>query len=171
MIHQPMALITLSMKPETWPKPNLRNPVQLLAFGFGSGCAPKAPGTAGSLLAAIIYLPLSLLPPIWYVVVLGVVILSGVWICDQASRQLGVHDHPGIVWDEFAGLWLTMLLAPAGWTWLVLGFVLFRLFDIWKPWPVGWLDQRIGGGLGVMLDDLVAGFYALILLQITARLL
>ena len=142
------------------PQPNLKNPVHLLAFGFGSGCAPVAPGTWGTVLAVLLYLPLSLLPLNVYLVVLSLVIVAGVWLCDRTSRDLGVHDHGGIVWDEFAGYFVTMIAAPTGWWWLVIGFVLFRLFDIWKPWPIGLLDKRVGGGLGIMVDDLVAGAYA-----------
>ena len=80
--------------------------------------------------------------------------------------MLGVHDHSGIVWDEFAGFFVTMIAAPAGWLWIFIGFTLFRLFDIWKPWPVSWLDKKVEGGLGIMVDDIVAGFYALICIQL-----
>ena len=91
----------------------------------------------------------------------------GVWLCEVTARNLGVHDHPGIVWDEFVGYWLTMLFAPAGWQWLLLGFILFRIFDIIKPWPIGWIDRRVSGGMGIMLDDVLAGIYAgLVLLLI-----
>lgn len=147
------------------PKPSMGKPTHLLAFGFGAGCSPKAPGTMGTLVAVAIYLPLSHLALPVYAAVLGLVIAAGIWLCDSATRDLGVHDHPGIVWDEIAGFLLTMLGAPAGWPWLVAGFVLFRLFDIWKPWPIGWLDRRVGGGLGIMLDDLVAGAFAALCLQ------
>jgi len=147
------------------PKPSMGNPAHMLAFGFGAGCSPKAPGTMGTLLAVGIYLPLSRLPLEAYGVVLVVVILAGIWLCDKAARDLGVHDHPGIVWDEIAGYLLTMLAAPEGWVWVVVGFILFRLFDIWKPWPIGWLDLKVGGGLGIMLDDLVAGVFAALCLQ------
>jgi phosphatidylglycerophosphatase A len=116
-------------------------------------------------LAVGIYLPLSRLSLPAYSAVLVLVILVGIWLCDKAARDLGLHDHPGIVWDEIAGYLLTMLAAPAGWSWMVVGFVLFRLFDIWKPWPIGWLDRRVGGGFGIMLDDLVAGVFAAACLQ------
>ena len=149
-------------------RPSLGNPVHLLAFGFGTGCSPKAPGTVGTLLAVAIYLPLSYLPLAGYGTVLLLVTLAGVWLCGRAAQDLGVHDHPGIVWDEIAGFLLTMLGAPAGWLWIVIGFVLFRRFDIWKPWPIGWLDRRVGGGLGIMLDDLVAALFAAACLQLIA---
>ncbi|MCW9078836.1 MAG: phosphatidylglycerophosphatase A [Gammaproteobacteria bacterium] len=152
-------------EPKPLPKPAKGNIAHLLAFGMGAGCSPKAPGTMGTLLAVAIYLPLSRLSLPVYAAVLLVVILVGIWLCDKAARELGVHDHPGIVWDEIAGYLLTMLAAPAGWLWVVVGFALFRLFDIWKPWPIGWLDRRVGGGLGIMLDDLVAGLFAAACLQ------
>jgi phosphatidylglycerophosphatase A len=143
----------------------MANWTHLLAFGFGAGCSPKAPGTMGTLLAIGFYLPMSQLPLWLYGAVLAVITVGGIWICDRASRDLGVHDHPGIVWDEIAGYLLTMFAAPAGWLWILVGFVLFRLFDIWKPWPIGWLDRRVSGGFGIMLDDLVAGLFASICLQ------
>ncbi len=151
------------------PRPDLRNPVHLLAFGFGSGCAPVAPGTFGTLTAVALYVPLSWLPLAWYLLVLGLVIVAGIWLCGRTSKDLGVHDHGGIVWDEFAGYFVTMIAAPPGWISLALGFVLFRLFDIWKPWPIRLLDRRVGGGLGIMVDDLLAGVYALLLLQLIHR--
>lgn len=154
--------------PDMPPKPAMGNITHLLAFGFGAGCSPKAPGTMGTLLAVALYLPLSRLPLLAYLGVLAAVVLAGVWICGKASRDLGVHDHPGIVWDEIAGYLLTMVAAPAGWLWILLGFGLFRLFDIWKPWPINWLDRRVQGGLGIMLDDLVAGAFAAICLQLLA---
>lgn len=157
--------------PEALPRPNLAHPLHFLAFGMGSGCSPKAPGTMGTLVAMVLYLPLSYLPSWWYLAVTLLVILSGIWICDWSARQLGVHDHPGIVWDEIAGYLVTMLWAPSGLIWMLVGFVLFRLFDILKPWPIGWLDRRVGGGLGIMLDDVVAGIAAMVCIQVAAQLL
>jgi phosphatidylglycerophosphatase A len=148
------------------PRSILSNPIHCLAFGFGSGLAPKAPGTAGTLVAIPLYYlmaPLSL--PLYMVVVLLAFFL-GVYLCDKTARDLGVHDHPGIVWDEFVGLWITMFAAPAGWLWLVVGFTLFRLFDIWKPWPIRWLDKSVGGGFGIMIDDVLAAVYAWCCLQL-----
>ncbi|GAB6041798.1 phosphatidylglycerophosphatase A family protein [Endothiovibrio diazotrophicus] len=150
-------------------KPNLTNPIHLLAFGLGSGLAPKAPGTFGTLAAVPLYFLIAPLPLPLYVAWLVAAFILGVAICDRTSRDLGVHDHSGIVWDEFVGLWVTLILVPPGWWWVVVGFLLFRLFDIWKPWPIGWADRRVGGGLGIMLDDLLAGFYAWGLLQLAAR--
>lgn len=151
------------------PRPALGNPVHLLAFGFGAGLSPWAPGTFGTLVGVVLYLPLSLLPLAQYALVVGAVALVGIWLCGGAARDLGVHDHPGIVWDEIAGYLVTMLAAPRGWEWVLAGFVLFRLFDIWKPWPVRWLDRRVGGGLGIMLDDLAAGALAAACIQLAAH--
>jgi phosphatidylglycerophosphatase A len=149
----------------------LRRPLHLLAFGFGAGLSPRAPGTMGTLVAVPLYLLVSLLPLWGYLAVTAVVAVAGVWICGWSAARLGVHDHPGIVWDEIAGYLVTMILAPAGLAWVLAGFVLFRLFDILKPWPIGWLDRRVGGGLGIMLDDLVAGVFAFCCLQLGAYLL
>jgi len=147
----------------------LGSPVHFLAFGFGSGLSPKAPGTMGTLVAIPLYLLLSPLPLLGYLLVLVVMSLAGIWLCGESSRRLGVHDHGGIVWDEFVGFLLTMTAAPQGWVWIALGFALFRLFDIWKPWPVRIADRQIHGGLGIMLDDLLAGVYAWLLLQLAAH--
>lgn len=151
---------------EQLPKPNLAHPIHFLAFGMGSGRISPAPGTMGTLAAVLLYLPLSYLPDVWYLGVTLLVSLVGIGICGWSARQLGVHDHPGIVWDEIAGYLVTMLWAPAGFLWMAIGFVLFRLFDILKPWPISWLDRRVGGGLGIMLDDLVAGLAAMACMQL-----
>ncbi|NOR52329.1 MAG: phosphatidylglycerophosphatase A [Gammaproteobacteria bacterium] len=143
----------------------LKDPIHLLALGFGSGLSPKAPGTAGTLMAIPLYL---LLEPLSWPIYLAVVVLTaaaGIAICDLSARRLGVHDHPGIVWDEFVGYWITMFLAPAGWLWIVTGFVLFRIFDILKPWPISWLDRHVDGGLGIMVDDILAGLFAFGVMQ------
>ncbi len=153
---------------EKLPQGFLKNPVNFLAFGLGSGCAPKAPGTFGTAAAVLFYLPLQYLS-IW--LYLGFIVVSfvlGVWLCDKASKTLGVHDHGGIVWDEFVGYWITMIAAPAGWVWMLVGFLLFRLFDIWKPWPIKVADEVVEGGFGIMIDDVLAGIYALICLQLLA---
>ena len=95
----------------------------------------------------------------------------GVYLCGETARALGVHDHGGIVWDEFVGLWIALFLLPQGWYWVVAGFALFRLFDIWKPWPIRVLDAKVHGGLGIMVDDVLAGFYAFVVLQLAFLLL
>ncbi|MES2606993.1 MAG: phosphatidylglycerophosphatase A [Pseudomonadota bacterium] len=146
--------------------PDLRNPFQLLAFGFGSGLAPKAPGTAGTLAAVPLYLLLVQLPLVWYLLVLIAAFAIGIYICGYTADALKVPDHGGIVWDEFVGFWITMVAAPEGWQWVVVGFLLFRLFDITKPFPISWLDRHIKGGLGIMVDDAVAGSFAWLCLQL-----
>ncbi|OQX09961.1 MAG: phosphatidylglycerophosphatase A [Thiothrix lacustris] len=143
----------------------LTSPVHFLAFGFGSGLSPKAPGTMGTLAAIPLYLLLMNFPLTSYLLAVLLISVAGIWICGESSRRLGVHDHGGIVWDEFAGFLLTMTAAPQGWAWIVLGFALFRLFDIWKPWPVRAADRQLHGGLGIMLDDILAGIYAWLVLQ------
>ncbi len=147
------------------------NPIHCLAFGFGSGLAPKAPGTFGTLMAIPLYLALNQLPLVAYAVVLVLAFVLGVYLCGKTAEDLGVHDHPGIVWDEFVGFWLTMFAAPAGWLWILLGFALFRLFDIWKPWPIKIFDKNMESGLGIMIDDVLAGIYALIVLQLLAAVI
>ncbi len=142
------------------------NPVHFLAFGFGSGLVPFAPGTFGTLAAIPLYLLMQHLPLAVYLALLVVICVAGIWICGKSSQMLGVHDHSGIVWDEFAGYLVTMIAAPNHWVWMLAGFVLFRLFDIWKPWPISLLDKKVQGGLGIMLDDIVAGLFALLCLQI-----
>jgi phosphatidylglycerophosphatase A len=144
----------------------LRQPVHLLALGFGTGLSVRAPGTFGTLIGVLFYLALQHLPLVYYIGITLVLFLLGIWICGWSARELGVHDHPAIVWDEIVGYLVTMIAAPAGWAWIVLGFLLFRLFDIWKPWPIRWLDQRIQGGLGIMIDDIIAGIFALIVMQL-----
>jgi phosphatidylglycerophosphatase A len=144
----------------------LRRPVQLLAFGFGSGLAPRAPGTFGTLAAVPLYLLLAGLSAPYYLLVLILAGLLGVYVCHRTAADLGVHDHGGIVWDEFVGLWITLFLAPPGWWWLVAGFALFRFFDVLKPWPIRWLDRHVHGGFGIMIDDVLAGVFAWASLQL-----
>jgi phosphatidylglycerophosphatase A len=148
-----------------------RNPIHFLAFGLGSGAAPKAPGTFGTLAAIPLWLLFADLPILSYIALIVVTSLVGIWLCGQTSKDLGVHDHGGIVWDEFVGLWITYIALPEGWLWVLFGFLLFRLFDIWKPWPIGWADSKVSGGLGIMLDDILAGFMALGVLQAVNYLL
>ncbi|WP_196156902.1 phosphatidylglycerophosphatase A [Reinekea sp. G2M2-21] len=140
--------------------------VHFLAFGFGSGAAPKAPGTFGTLAAIPVFLLLAYLPLWAYLMVVVLTFALGVYLCGQASKDMGVHDHGGIVWDEFVGFWITMIALPVHWAWVIAGFVLFRFFDIIKPWPIGWLDKRVHGGLGIMIDDVIAGIFALAILQV-----
>ena len=146
-------------------KLRLSNPIHLLATGFGSGLAPKMPGTFGTL-AAVPFVYLFLHFSGWVLVAAAVIgAIVGVYICDRCAKDMGVHDHGSIVWDEFVGFWLTMSLVPTtDWRALLLGFMLFRFFDIVKPWPIRWLDKKVHGGLGIMLDDIVAGIFSAICL-------
>jgi phosphatidylglycerophosphatase A len=143
-----------------------KSPIQFLAFGFGSGLAPKAPGTFGTLAAIPIYWFIADWPATWYAGFILVTALLGIWICGAASRQLGVHDHGGIVWDEFVGYWITMWAVPVDWVWILAGFLVFRVFDIAKPWPIRALDRKVKGGFGIMIDDIVAGVMACITLHL-----
>ena len=143
----------------------LLHPVDFLALGFGSGLMPVGPGTAGTLVAIPLYLLLQPLALPMYLAIVGMSFLAGIAICAHAANRLGVHDHSGIVWDEIVGYWVTMILAPSGWEWIVAGFVLFRFFDIAKPWPISLCDKKVHGGFGIMLDDLLAGIFAAAVLQ------
>ena len=154
----------MNQAPENLARTVMSDPVHFLAFGFGTGLAPFAPGTFGSLPGILLFW---LTMDYGLYVQLGVaaaITLAGIWICGESARRIGVHDHGGIVWDEIAGMYLTLMVAPFsvfGW---ILAFVLFRIMDIVKPWPIRDLDHRLGGGLGIMLDDLAAALYAAILL-------
>ena len=147
----------------------LRDPGHFLALGFGSGLVPRAPGTFGTLAAIPLYLLCMQLATAHYLLVVVAAFAVGVYLCGRTARALQVHDHPAIVWDEVVGYLLTMAWAPPGWVWLLLGFAAFRLFDILKPWPISLLDRRLGGGLGIMLDDGLAGLAAAALLWLLAR--
>ena len=146
----------------------MRDPVHFLAFGLGSGCSPRAPGTFGTVVAIPVYLLLSTAPLWLYLFVTLIMLLVGIWLCDKTTRKLGVHDHKGIVWDEIVGYLITMIAAPKGWLWIIIGFVLFRLFDILKPWPISVADKQIKGGFGIMIDDVLAGIAAFSILHIIA---
>ncbi len=153
------------------PSPRLLlHPAHFLSFGFGSGLAPVAPGTFGTLAAVPLFWLLSHAPLTFYLASVVVGTILGVWLCGFTARTLGEHDHGAIVWDEVIGYLITMTVAPAGWVWMAVGFVLFRLFDILKPWPIRWADRRVGGGLGIMLDDVLAGLLAWLVLQGVVRL-
>lgn len=140
----------------------LRDPVLFLATGLCSGCVGVAPGTVGSLVALILWIPVALFVPDgvqWLLV--AVAILAGALLCHEAARRLEVHDHPAIVWDEFAGMWLALIIGqPAGILGWALAFALFRLFDVTKPWPLSWFDHNLKGGSGIMADDVLAGALA-----------
>lgn len=140
---------------------HLLHPYHFLALGGGSGLAPKAPGTVGTLAALPLVWWLAELPLGYYALVLALAALAGVYLCGWSARRMGVHDHPAIVWDEIVGYAIAMFAIPATWQNLAIAFVLFRLFDIWKPGPIGWCDRKFHGGLGIMLDDVLAGLATL----------
>lgn len=146
-------------------KINLKNPWHLLATGFGSGLSPIVPGTMGTVAAIPFYLLMAQLPFSAYLIITLVAAAVGITICQKTSDDMGIHDHGSIVWDEFVGFWITMAVAPvASLQWILAGFVLFRFFDMVKPWPISWLDRQVHGGLGIMVDDILAGFMAMIAL-------
>lgn len=142
-----------------------------LAMGFGAGLVPKAPGTAGTLVAVPLAWALQTLGTGIMLAVVAIAFVLGVWLCDRVGRRLGVPDHGALVWDEMVGYGLAVAFAPRGWFWLLAGFVLFRVFDILKPWPIRQADRHVHGGFGVMLDDLLAGVYTAACLELLRRLL
>jgi phosphatidylglycerophosphatase A len=149
----------------------LRDPVHFFALGFGAGLVPRAPGTAGTLVAVLLDPLLRPLGVELRILLVALMFALGVWLCGESARRLGTHDHPAIVWDEIVGYLALMLVFPAGWAWALAGFVVFRFFDILKPWPIRQLDHGVGGGLGIMLDDMMAAAWgALVLLGATAVL-
>ena len=157
-----MNMVKLSSK--VW-----QDPIYFIAFGFGSGLMPIAPGTWGTLAAMPVYLLIAGFSwPIYLIVTLAAFIL-GVSVCEKVSSDLGIHDYSGIVWDEVVGYMLTMFLAPVSLLWMIVGFFLFRLFDIWKPQPIGYVDKHVQGGLGIMLDDVLAAIPAWIIMQLLIR--
>ncbi|CAM2938588.1 phosphatidylglycerophosphatase A [Legionella worsleiensis] len=153
------------MKQVNWVNRVWQDPAYFIAFGFGSGLMPVAPGTWGTLAAVPLYL--LMMNTHWgvYLFLTVLAFVLGVWVSDKVSSDLGVHDYKGIVWDEVVGYLLTMFLVPQGVFWMIAGFILFRLFDIWKPQPIRYLDQKIHGGLGIMIDDVAAAVPAWLIMQ------
>ncbi|MEJ2344890.1 MAG: phosphatidylglycerophosphatase A [Gammaproteobacteria bacterium] len=147
-----------------------KNPAHFLACGLGAGAAPYAPGTFGTVVGVLLFLVLAPWSLPLYALATLLLFAVGVWLCGVTARDFGVHDHSGIVWDEIVGYLVTMFAAPAGLQWLVTGFILFRLFDVLKPWPIAWVDRRVGGGFGIMVDDLLAGVFSWVCLQALYRL-
>jgi len=143
----------------------LNNPVLMLGFGFGSGLLPKGPGTAGTLLGLLLFIPILLWSELaaWLLLIVG--LLAGSTICGKSSEYMKVHDHGGIVWDEFVGIWMVLLVLPQqSWEYWLAAFVVFRVFDIWKPWPIKSVDEKVEGGFGIMLDDVLAALYSIALI-------
>ena len=154
----------MNKEPDNLARAVMTDPVNFLAFGFGTGLAPFAPGTFGSIPGLVLFW---LTMDFGLYVQLGIAVsmtLVGIWICGESARRIGVHDHGGIVWDEIVGMYVTLIMAPVSIVGFVLAFILFRVMDIVKPWPIRDLDHSIHGGLGIMLDDLVAALYAALLL-------
>jgi phosphatidylglycerophosphatase A len=149
----------------------LKTTAGFFAFGFGSGLAPFAPGTFGTLAAIPLYLILVQLSWPMYAWLVFIAFVVGVKLCDVTGGRLGIHDYGGIVWDEFVGYWITMFFIPFSWQNVLLGFIAFRFFDIIKPWPIGWLDKKVSGGFGVMIDDVLAGVYGLLIMLIVSHYL
>lgn len=145
-----------------------QDPIYFIAFGFGSGLMPIAPGTWGTLAAIPIFC--LLLNCHWsvYLALTALAFILGVWVANKVSSELGLHDYKGIVWDEVVGYLLTMFMAPKGFVWMIVGFILFRIFDIWKPQPIRYIDQKVPGGMGIMLDDVLAAVPAWLILQLMA---
>ncbi len=144
---------------------DLRRPDYLIALGFGSGLSPKAPGTAGSALAMLLFIPLLSAPLVLQIALIVFSLGFGIWICERVAADMNIKDPGVIVWDEFVGMWIAMLWLPSVY-WVPVAFAAFRFFDILKPWPVSLADQELGGGAGIMLDDVVAGLYALLTVQL-----
>ncbi|MGA9853458.1 MAG: phosphatidylglycerophosphatase A [Gammaproteobacteria bacterium] len=148
------------------------NPIHFLAYGFGSGLFPKVPGTAGTVAGVIVYLLLTPVAYWLYLLITLILFLAGIFICGYSAKKMGVEDPGAVNWDEVVGYLITMavvphaLRMPYGWLWILLGFVLFRFFDILKPWPIRWLDRNLKGGLGIMLDDVAAAIPAAAILYI-----
>ncbi|KPD03495.1 phosphatidylglycerophosphatase A [Moellerella wisconsensis] len=147
----------------------MRNPWHLLATGFGSGLSPIVPGTMGSLVAIPFWLLMARMPiwSCWVIIVAGFFI--GCLICQRTSDDMKVHDHGSIVWDEFIGMWITLMAIPTvSWEWILTGFFIFRIFDMWKPWPIRWFDRRVSGGFGIMIDDVIAAIFAYVTVWLLA---
>lgn len=159
-------------------KPNLLNPIHLFALGFGSGLSPWAPGTVGTLVAAVLwwFIVQPFTTPIINLIVVVIAVAVGIPVCGRAASDLKSADDQRIVWDEFCGFWLTILIlryVPLGtrWIWFVIAFALFRLLDIFKPWPIGWIEKKTSGGVSIVLDDLVAGALAMLLMYLLSWVL
>ena len=147
-------------------KLSLSDPIHLMALGFGSGLSPKAPGTVGTIVAVPIVSLMHIFTIPVYVILTILAAAGGVYICNKASEALGEHDHQAIVWDEFVGFMVACIALPVGLGWLFGAFVLFRLLDIFKPWPISWIDKKVKGGWGIMLDDIVAGLITCAVIQL-----
>ena len=151
------------------PKLVFSHPAHFLAFGFGAGLSPYAPGTVGTLVGFPLFFLLCGIDPVVYFSVVAVLYVAGIWFCDVAGKAVGVADHGGIVWDEIVAFMLVLPFAPQTLLGYTLAFALFRLFDIWKPFPIRYADKHIHGGFGVMFDDFLAAIYAVTFLFLLAH--
>lgn len=145
---------------------NLKNPLHFMAVGFGSGLSPIASGTTGSFAAIPFCYLFTGLPVPWYLIIIMISWYIGIVACQSATDAIGIDDHGAIVWDEFVGMFITTICAPQSLTWMLVCFFVFRIFDIVKPWPIKLIDSDLHGGLGIMLDDVLAGLYSLVVIQL-----
>ena len=164
----PTPAMSISKKTKASPQKRAHIPTRILfknvwcflGLGFGSGLAPKAPGTFGTLAGIPLYLLASAMHVEYYIALTFVLFLIGIPICSNTEKGIGIQDHSGIVWDEVVGLLITMTFLPPTWAGIAIGFASFRFFDVIKPWPIRWFDRRVHGGFGIMLDDAIAGIMA-----------
>ena len=150
---------------------DLLNPLHFLSLGFGSGLLKPAPGTWGTLAALPVWYLFANVSSVLYAVIMVITFIFGVYLCGYTAKAMGTHDHSSIVWDEFVGVWLALFLVPATWIGVFWAFVFFRLFDIWKPWPIAYFDKHVHGGFGIMIDDVVAGIFACCCTHLVLQLL
>jgi phosphatidylglycerophosphatase A len=150
----------------------LRHPAHFLALGFGAGLSPRAPGTVGTVVGFFLFLALDpVVAPAQWILLTAILFAIGGWACEVTGRNLGVADHGAMCWDEIVAIFLVLAVLPRDWRWQLAGFALFRIFDITKPPPIGLLERRIKGGLGVMLDDVLAAGYTLLVLAVVSRII
>jgi phosphatidylglycerophosphatase A len=149
--------------------PLWKYPVHFIAFGFGTGLLPGASGTFGTLPGVVLYRVMASLSPLRYWAITSLLWLIGIPICEQTAADLGAHDPGAIVWDEIVGFLVAMFRLPRDWGWLAAGFVVYRLFDVWKPYPIGYVEESLGAGFSIMADDVVAGAYAWVVLHLVHR--
>lgn len=154
-------------------QPNLKlllaHPAHFFALGFGSGLAPKAPGTFGTLLGLPLYWLIASYALNIQLIIITALFLIGIYCCDKTGKTLGVADHGAIVWDEIVAIMLVLVFAPFTWLGWLVAFCLFRLFDIWKPFPIRYFDAKLKNGFGVMFDDLLAAIYAIACVLLLAQ--
>ena len=151
--------------------PFWKYPVHTLAHGFGTGLSPVAPGTVGSVVGVVLFWLMAPLTPALYAAIVVVMFFAGIFICGQTASDMDAVDPGSIVYDEIVGFLVAMFMIPADWRWILAGFLIYRLFDIWKPFPIHAAEQRLGLGGGIMTDDVIAGLYTLAILHLAKFLL